>query len=240
MAPAGSTTGSAKQRADVVIGPYGMRGEPHRPPTPAERLCQRLQGIGEGRSGNHPLMSINFGQSLSHGLWPCQLPLHKGAFGDGDADCRVSPAGLLAMIMVFCHSEASAYTGRGNPSFFTMDGGLGRRVVGPYGKPDQPPSQPARSKASAPAAARNGRESTLEPSKRDKLPRSPGQRLAKRKARKEELVKFDFCPTSELCSTGYRVRRSAEGPARALVGAALIEQDSLGPHPAARQGAPRP
>ena len=104
MAPAGSTTGSAKQRADVVIGPYGMRGEPHRPPTPAERLCQRLQGIGEGRSGNHPLMSINFGQSLSHGLRPCQLPLHKGAFGTGDADCRV--ASLLAMtVLILCHSE---------------------------------------------------------------------------------------------------------------------------------------
>ena len=26
-----------------------------------------------------PKVSINFGQSLSHGLWPCQLPLHKGA-----------------------------------------------------------------------------------------------------------------------------------------------------------------
>ena len=26
---------------------------------------------------------INAGQSLSHGLWPCQLPLHKGALGDG-------------------------------------------------------------------------------------------------------------------------------------------------------------
>ena len=26
-----------------------------------------------------PRVSGNFGQSLSHGLWPCQLPLHKGA-----------------------------------------------------------------------------------------------------------------------------------------------------------------
>ena len=35
----------------------------------------------------------------------------------------------------FCHSEASAHTGRGNPSFlrWTGDGGSGRRVVGPYG-----------------------------------------------------------------------------------------------------------
>ena len=238
--PRGGTRG---RHAGVVV-PYGWlrRAAAIALGSGAQRsVCAAVAREWAGNAAEiTPKVSSNAGQSLSHGLWPCQLPLHKGAFGDGDADCRVGPAGLLAMIMVFCHSEASAYTGRGNPSFFTMDGGLGRRVVGPYGKPDQPPSQPARSKASAPAAARNGRESTLEPSKRDKLPRSPGQRLAKRKARKEELVKFDFCPTSELCSTGYRVRRSAEGPARALVGAALIEQDSLGPHPAARQGAPRP
>ena len=51
-----------------------------------------------------PKVSINFGQSLSHGLWPCQLPLHKGAFGTGDADCRV--ASLLAMtVLNLCHSE---------------------------------------------------------------------------------------------------------------------------------------
>ena len=233
----------AKFRADIwgvgqVVVPYGWLRSAAASALGSGAQRSVCAAVAREWAGNAaeitPKVSSNAGQSLSHGLWPCQLPLHKGAFGDGDADCRVGPAGLLAMIMVFCHSEASAYTGRGNPSFFTMDGGLGRRVVGPYGKPDQPPSQPARSKASAPAAARNGRESTLEPSKRDKLPRSPGQRLAKRKARKEELVKFDFCPTSELCSTGYRVRRYAEGPARALVGAALIEQDSLGPHPAAR------
>ena len=37
---------------------------------------------------------------------PCgrQLPLHKGAFGDGDTDCRV--ASLLAMtVLILCHSE---------------------------------------------------------------------------------------------------------------------------------------
>ena len=51
-----------------------------------------------------PKVSINFGQSLSHGLRPCQLPLHKGAFGTGDADCRV--ASLLAMtVLILYHSE---------------------------------------------------------------------------------------------------------------------------------------
>ena len=35
---------------------------------------------------------------------PCQLPLHKGAFRTGDADCRV--ASLLAMtVLNLCHSE---------------------------------------------------------------------------------------------------------------------------------------
>ena len=149
MAPAGSTTGSAKQRADVVIGPYGMRGEPHRPPTPAERLCQRLQGIGEGRSGNHPLMSINFGQSLSHGLWPCQLPLHKGAFGDGDTDCRV--ASLLAMtVLILCHSEEAQRADVGIRPFY--DGrGFGPPYLG-HGlrRPNFVPKFGASVKSSAP------------------------------------------------------------------------------------------
>ena len=35
---------------------------------------------------------------------PCQLPLHKGALGTGDADCHVAP--LLAMtVLILCHSE---------------------------------------------------------------------------------------------------------------------------------------
>ena len=71
-------------------------------------------------------------------------------------------------------------------------------------------------------------------------PRLPRQRLAKRKARKEQLVKFGFCPMTELCSTAQKVRKSQQGLARVLVGAASTEQNSLEPHPAAREGAPRP
>ena len=71
------------------------------------------------------------------------------------------------------------------------------------------------------------------------LPRLPGQRLAKRKARKEELVKFSLCPTSELCSTAYNVRKSQQSPARAPADVTSTEQNSLAPHPAARQGASR-
>ena len=45
-------------------------------------------------------------------------------------------------------------------------------------------------------------------------PRPPGQRLAKRKARIEELVKFRFCPMRERCSTGQVVRELDRHPAR--------------------------
>ena len=67
----------------------------------------------------------------------------------------------------------------------------------------------------------------------------PRQRLAKRKARKEQLVKFGLCPIPSECSTAYTGRRSAESPARAPAEAALTEQNGLAPRPAARQGAPR-
>ena len=70
-------------------------------------------------------------------------------------------------------------------------------------------------------------------------PRPPRQRLAKRKARKESLVKFGFCPMTSLFSTAYWVRKSNESPARVPAETASIEQDSLAPHPAARQGASR-
>ena len=58
----------------------------------------------------------------SVGLWPT-APFAQGSLalrGTGDADCRV--AALLAMTTVFCHSEASAHTGRGNPSFLRWTG----------------------------------------------------------------------------------------------------------------------
>ena len=99
-----------------------------------------------------PKVSINFGQSLSHGLRPCQLPLHKGAFGTGDADCRV--ASLLAMtVLNLCHSEEAQRADVGIRLFLRWTGGRAAvprawpppakfrseiwgvgQVVGPYGR----------------------------------------------------------------------------------------------------------
>ena len=182
-----------------------------------------------------PKVSINFGQSLSHGLRPCQLPLHKGAFGTGDADCRV--ASLLAMtVLNLCHSEEAQradvgirpfYDGRGFGPPYERRGERHAEVVGPYGKerkPNQPP-KPAGAQRSVRARGREGwagiGAKTIP--KEGPLPRPPGQRLAKRKARKEELVKFGFCPMTSECSTAHQVRKSQQSPARALVGAAVTE-----------------
>ena len=133
-----------------------------------------------------PKGAINLGQSLSHGE-AVTAPFAQGSLGTGDADCRVGPLGLLAMTMVFCHSEERSdvgirpfYDGRG------------------FGPP----------RSSAPTE-RNGSP-----------PRLPGQRLAKRKARKEKLVKFSLCPMTSECSTAQKVRKSQQSPARVPVGAA--------------------
>ena len=70
-------------------------------------------GIGAGIT---PKGAINLGQSLSQPA--ADSSLYTREPWDGDADCRVGPAGLLAMTTAFCHSEAGAHTGRGNPSFY--------------------------------------------------------------------------------------------------------------------------
>ena len=113
----------------------------------AERLRRGREGwVGIGAE-IIPKGGSNLGQSLSRPPGASSLYTRE-PLGTGDADRRVGPAGLLAMAMVFCHSEASVHTGLGNPSFLRWTGvraaprktrGTARRVVVPYGKPDQPP-----------------------------------------------------------------------------------------------------
>ena len=169
---------------------------------------------------------------------------------------RVGPAGLLAMTSVFCHSEERSDVGIrpflldgrvvGPPRSSAPTNGLPKSQhradvgIGPYGKPDQPP-KPAGAQRSVRASGREGwagiGAKTIP--KGGAPPRPPGQRLAKRKARKEQLVKFDLCPIPSECSTAQKVRKSDKSPARVHVEAASTEQNSLEPRPAARQGASR-
>ena len=57
-----------------------------------------------------PKVSSNAGQSLSQPAADSSLYTRE-PLGTGDADCRVGPAGLLAMTTVFCHSEERSDVG---------------------------------------------------------------------------------------------------------------------------------
>ena len=75
-------------------GPYGTKEKPHRPPWPAAQSgasASRMQGMGGNAAKIIPPRSINLGQSLSRGLWPRQLPLHKGALPCGGTGGHTGP-----------------------------------------------------------------------------------------------------------------------------------------------------
>ena len=156
-----------------------------------------------------------------------QLPLHKGAFGDGGCGLprRFAPRNDSPDPLSFRGGPTGR---RGNPSFLRWTGvraavprawppptkfpseiwGVGQ-VVGPYGKPDQPP-KPAGAQRSVRARVGEGWAGIGAKAipKGGPPPRPPRQRLAKRKARKESLVKFSLCPMTSECSTAYWVRKS--------------------------------
>ena len=76
----------AKQRADVVIGPYGEKGKPNRPPWPAAHSgasAARMQGMGGGGGRDHPQKCSATSDNPSVAAKPRQLPLHKGALACG-------------------------------------------------------------------------------------------------------------------------------------------------------------
>ena len=131
-------------------------------------------------------------------------PFHKGALGTGDADCCVGPGpprndnGFLSFRGQCAHWTWESV-------LFTMDGGSGRRGRRPLRKA-QLTTQASRRAAERPRPrprGMGGNRRKNHPRRGTAPPRPPGQRLAKRKARKEQLVKFRFCPTTELCSTAY-------------------------------------
>ena len=123
--------------------PTGGCGEPPRLPWPAAHSgafvpagARKWVGIA---AEIIPKGVINLGQSLSRPPGDSSLYTRE-PLGTGDADCRVGPLGLLAMTMDFCHSEASAHTGRGNPSFLRWMGIRAAEVVGPYGRSTEVPA----------------------------------------------------------------------------------------------------
>ena len=189
----------------------------------AERLRQRVRGNGwELRQRSSPKgLSTSDNPSVSLRL---TAPFAQGSLGDGGCGSPRRPVGPPRNYNGFLSFRGAER--RGNPFPFTMDGGSGRRG-----------RRPLRPAGDGGTARRGRRALRVVAGRSHQL---PGQRLAKRKARKEQLVKFGLCPMTSERSTAYWVRKSDESPARALVGAASTEQNGLEPHPAARQGASRP
>ena len=96
--------------------PFSATGE-----NPANAGVTRLSGVSPGPVPDTATALPNFGTKFG---W--RWLRHR---------C-VGPLGLLAMTTAFCHSEASAHTGRGNPSFLRWTGVRAAEVVGPCGKPN--------------------------------------------------------------------------------------------------------
>ena len=153
----------------------------------AERLRRGREGLVEVGAEITPEGAINAGQSLSQPAADSSLYTRE-PLGTGDADCRV--ASLLAMtVLILCHSEEAQradvgirpfydgrefgppYLGHGlrRPNFLPKFGASVRSSA-PTESPINHPSQPARSEASAPAVARDGRESVQRPSQKGDRP----------------------------------------------------------------------
>ena len=189
--PYGSITGGAQRRADVPkawLPPTKFRAEiwgvshGHRPLRGEGEVSATTRASGAQRSvcasGRKgwvgigaeiiPKGAINVGQSLSRPDGR-QLPLHKGAFGDGGCGLprRFAPRNDSPEPLSFRGGPTGR---RGNPSFLRWTGVRAAEVVGPYGRSTE-----------VPATGRCGHRPLRVVA--GTAPRLPGQRLAKRKAR---------------------------------------------------------
>ena len=110
-------------RPSWASAPTGRRGGSRSHPgqrRTAERLRQRMGGTRRNRSRDHPQRGHQPRAIPQSRLRRASSLCTREPLGTGDADRRVGPAGLLAMAMVFCHSEERSdvgirpiYDGRG-------------------------------------------------------------------------------------------------------------------------------
>ena len=153
--------------------------------------------------------------------------------GTKDADCRV--ASLLAMtVLNLCHSEEAQRAdvgirpfcdGRGSRPPYLGHGLRRPNFVPKFGAsvrssaPTESPSQPARSEASAPAAARDGRESTQEPSPKGTAPATTPAALSEAESAERAAGQIRSSPDT------LKVQHGVQGP-----------EVSAKPRPCSRRG----
>ena len=152
---------------------------------------------------------------------PCQLPLHKGALETGDADCRVGPAGLLAMTTVFCHSEERSdvgirpfYDGRGfgppRSSAPTPCGGTGVRHAGSScptggcGGLHQLPGGAGAQRSACDGGARNGSKSGKRLSTKGMVAATAGAALSEAESAEIAAGQIRFLPDDLRVQHGAR------------------------------------
>ena len=160
-----------------------LRGEGEVPVTTRASGAQRSVCAADGRKGLESRQRSSpkcpaTSDDPSVTAAPCQLPLHKGAFGDGGCGLprRFAPRNDSPKPLSF--REGPTDRG-GNPSFFTMDGGRAAvprawppptkfraeiwgvgQVVGPYGRSTEAPAtgrcghRPLRNEAGTAATSR--------------------------------------------------------------------------------------
>ena len=118
----------------------------------AERLRQRVRGNGwESEQGSSPKGSST-SDNPSVTAAPCQLPLHKGAFGDGGCGLPRRPVGPPRNDNGFLSFRGAER--RGNPSFLRWTGVRAAEVVGPYGTKRKPAATAGAAHSDAESAER--------------------------------------------------------------------------------------
>ena len=97
----------------IGIGPYGEKGKFPQPPGPAAHsgastpaVARDGRGSEQGSPPKGPSTPDNPSVTAA-----ADSSLYTREPWDGDADCHVGPAGLLAMTTVFCHSEERSDVG---------------------------------------------------------------------------------------------------------------------------------
>ena len=154
--PYGSSAGGAQRRADVGIGPYALRGDERaarrgrralrvvaesRRDCPgqrrtAKRLRQRVRRNGWESRQRSPQKCPATPDNPSVGLWP-RAPFAQGSLRGGGYGLPRRPCGPPRNDNGFLSFRGAGRCG--NPSFLRWTGIRAAEVVGPYGKPNQPP-----------------------------------------------------------------------------------------------------
>ena len=194
------------RRQSWASAPTGRRGSLSKHPgqrRTAERLRQRVRGneweLRQRSSPKGPATSDNPSVSLR-----LTAPFTQGSLGDGGFGLPRRPCRTPRNDNGFLSFRGAKRLG--NPSFFTMDDGRGfglpherrgeRHAESscPTESPINHPSQPARSEASAPAAARDGRESTQGPSQKGDRPATSRAALSEAESAERGAGQIRFLP----------------------------------------------